>query len=240
MIRDSNKRRRAASWATFFIVWGAISFGGYQLVAHPDTPLPDHWNPVKPLDASAPLTPLTNWKLRRISGDRAACLAALDTIAGFSHMADKDVSDQCHIRNRVKISLLSDIEIRGTETRCDLALVTAMWLKHGVQPAADFHFGQPVRAVRTQGSYNCRAIAGTSRMSQHATARAIDVAGFTLADGQKIELSQDWEASGAKSQFLRDVRDISCTWFKTTLGPDYNRAHHDHFHFQLNGWGTCR
>lgn len=236
----SYKRRRTAKWVVFFVVLSGLGLGGYLALYHPDTPVPPHWNPTKPLNAMAPLTPVTNFKLSRTMGNKTACLAALETISSYSALSDKVVSDQCHIRNRVQTTTLAGVKIQGTETRCDLALTTAMWLQHGVQPAAEFHFGQGVRAMRTQGSYNCRRIAGSSRMSLHAQAKAIDVAGFTLNDGTRIELSRDWQGGGAKAEFLRDVRDISCTWFDTTLGPDYNRAHHDHFHLQTSGWGTCR
>ena len=77
-------------------------------------------------------------------------------------------------------------------------------------------------------------------MSTHATASAIDISGFDLTDGTRIRLLKDWDESDAKAQFLRDVRDTPCDWFGTTLGPDYNAAHADHFHLQNWGWGTCR
>lgn len=237
---STNKRRRFANWAAFFVTWIGIGVGGYHLLYHPKTPLPGHWNPVAPLDAMAPLTALTTWKLSRISGDRQACLAALSTISEFSSLPDKVASDQCHIRNRIQTRAVAGVAIRNTEMRCDLALRTAMWIHHGVQPAAERYFGQGVKGVRTQGVYNCRTIGGTTRMSLHAQAKAIDIAGFTLNNGRQIELSRDWQTPGPASDFLYRVRDSSCDWFRSTLSPDYNRAHYDHFHLQSQGWGACR
>lgn len=225
---------------TFCLGVIAIAGGGAFLIVHPATPLPDHWNPIKPMRISDPVTPLTSWKLSRVGNDPEHCPAVLEDGARFDILSDFRVSDACHIETRVRTTALANVALRSTETRCDTALTTALWLEHGVQPAAQDIFGQRVASIRTQGSYNCRTIGGSSRMSTHATAAAIDVAGFTLADGTRIELLDDWGDGGPKGAFLARVRDASCDWYATTLGPDYNRAHADHFHLQTRGWGLCR
>ena len=46
--------------------------------------------------------------------------------------------------------------------------------------------GSPLVRIETMGSYNCRNVAGSGRRSAHATAEAIDVSGFVLADGRRI------------------------------------------------------
>ena len=43
-----------------------------------------------------------------------------------------------------------------------------------------------------------------------------------------------------EAAFLRDVRDGACDWFDIVLGPDYNAAHADHFHFDRGGGRICR
>ena len=77
-------------------------------------------------------------------------------------------------------------------------------------------------------------------MSTHATADAIDIAGFDLVDGTRIRLRTDWQEDGPKADFLRAVRDGACDLFDLTLSPDYNQLHADHFHLQSRGWGLCR
>ncbi len=77
-------------------------------------------------------------------------------------------------------------------------------------------------------------------MSQHATANALDISGFDLADGQKIRLRSDWDGSEAEQAFLRAARDSACDWFRMVLSPDYNAAHHDHFHVDQGLWMGCR
>ena len=79
------------------------------------------------------------------------------------------------------------------------------------------------------------------RRSEHATANAIDLAGFVLADGQQITLKDDWSGSNARrSEFLRALRDGACDFFDVVLSPDYNEAHRDHFHFDMGSYRTCR
>ncbi len=77
-------------------------------------------------------------------------------------------------------------------------------------------------------------------MSSHSTADAIDISGFFLRDGQRIDLKQDWSETSQKGQFLNAVGQDACDWFPLVLGPNYNAAHADHFHLQSSGWNFCR
>ena len=93
------------------------------------------------------------------------------------------------------------------------------------------------------GSYNCRKVrmmSGIAKgMSAHATAEAIDIIGFRLADDTIIDISEDWYKNDIKSQFLHAARDGACDWFQLTLSPDYNNFHTNHLHLQSQGWGSC-
>ena len=77
-------------------------------------------------------------------------------------------------------------------------------------------------------------------MSSHATAEAIDIRGVVLANGQRLDLLENWQGESTEAQFFRALRDGACRWFMTVLGPEFNRLHADHFHFQSTGWGACR
>lgn len=68
--------------------------------------------------------------------------------------------------------------------------------------------------------------------SRHTKAVAIDIAGFTLEDGQTLTLLRDWNHP-TKGLLLRNIRSYFCTQFYTVLSPDYNSAHADHFHMDL-------
>jgi len=211
---------------------------------HPETPLPDQWNPTTPLDARAPVTVLTRWKLSRTLADDAACVRALDKVADFTSLAPLEESDQRHIRPRLALRAVGRAQMAELETRCQTALRLAMWERHGLQAAALRHLGQPVAVVGHFSSYSCRGISRpggeSGRMSKHATANAIDVSGFRLADGQALTLQRDWDGDGPRAAFLRDAHKSACRWFPAVLGPGYNRLHADHFHLQTTGWELCR
>jgi hypothetical protein len=96
--------------------------------------------------------------------------------------------------------------------------------------------GSPLVRIETMGSYACRTVAGTDRMSAHATGNAIDVSGFVLADGRRITVLGQWYAgTPAEQAFLRVIHASACKRFGTVLGPDYNEAHRNHLHVELAG-----
>lgn len=221
-----------------------LAFVGYQGLVHPASPLPDAWNPTKPLRVSDPVTPLTTWKLNRTAADGAQCQATLAGHASLTALADRNDSAQCHIRDRVSLQSVGQASLAPLDTRCAIALRMAMWERHSLQPAAATWIGAPVTGIDHIGSYACRALrtaqGPAARMSTHATADAIDIAGFRFANGQRVRLLGGWNGTNAEAGFLRAVRDGSCKWFSVTLSPDYNRLHADHFHLQSTGWGLCR
>ncbi|MFV0643840.1 MAG: extensin family protein, partial [Sphingomonadaceae bacterium] len=90
-------------------------------------------------------------------------------------------------------------------------------------------------------TYSCRNVAGSAKRSAHARAAAIDVSGFVLKDGRHISVLKDWNGgTREEKQFLRTVQDSACKRFGTVLGPDYNKAHHDHFHLEQGDGSFCR
>jgi hypothetical protein len=64
------------------------------------------------------------------------------------------------------------------------------------------------------------------------------VAGFVLANGERIRVVNDWNNS--HGAFLREVRDGACQFFDGVLSPDYNAAHRDHFHLDRGPYRICR
>ena len=81
-------------------------------------------------------------------------------------------------------------------------------------------------------------MAGTR--SEHATANAVDISGFVLADGRRIVVDSGWNGTDDERRFLRSVRAAACKRFRTVLSPDFNAAHQDHFHFDLGRGPFCR
>lgn len=125
---------------------------------------------------------------------------------------------------------------------CPLAVATAMFERHGLQAAAQAVYGMPVVAMEHLGSFACRNLYNRSqgRLSQHASANALDIAAFQLADGRRISVLRGWDSQGDDAEFLRQVHRNACKYFNTVLGPQYNAAHRNHFHVDMGGWAVCR
>lgn len=117
---------------------------------------------------------------------------------------------------------------------CPMVAWTDDWVLGAVQPAALAWFGQPVREIRTAGTYSCRRRNHNpnARLSEHAFGNAIDVTAFVFADGAVATVRGGWNGSPAEQGFLRDVLHAACSRFKTVLGPGAP-MHHDHFHLDL-------
>ncbi len=243
MTRGSSGRGNFVRAAMLFVSTIAV-FALAVGLFHPESPLPDEWHPLKPLHIAAPVTPLTAWKLDQAANDPKQCRAILAGAAQMRYLDDKRVDENCGIAPRVEIAAVGASTIGTIETNCATALRLAMWEQHGVQPAADHYLNTQATRLRHAGSYSCRKIrttsGGSTQWSSHAMALAIDITGFDFADGTRIRLIDDWNGDLDKKLFLQAVRDSACIWFRTTLSPDYNALHADHFHLQATGWGTCR
>ncbi|MHA6723421.1 extensin-like domain-containing protein [Sphingomonas sp. RS2018] len=242
--------RRAVKAAMIFAILLAIGFTLYTIARSRPQDLP--WTK---LDLSQPPGRFTAGKIAALGSDFAQCRTLLDR-AGVRYTTLESVrgqGGQCGYADGVRVSGGSAAlrySPAGLGVACPVAAAMAMLEWNVIQPAAERRFGSRVRTVEHFGSYNCRRMYGRSAgdWSQHATADAIDIAGFVLADGTRISVVRDWDAEGkdaGKAAFLRDVRDGACDVFTTVLSPDYNAAHRDHFHLdQANrgtmGWGACR
>ena len=123
---------------------------------------------------------------------------------------------------------------------CPMANSFAAWARYGVDRAARQILGSPLARIETMGSYACRNVAGTGRLSAHSRAEAVDVGAFVLEDGRRVSVKSGWNASAKEREFLRVVHRSACKRFGTVLGPDYNAAHHDHLHLEHGDGSFCR
>ncbi len=175
------------------------------------------------------------------------CLAQLGaTRAAFTPLPDQYYGAGCSALGAVKLSTLhsdeSDLDLAGLgPVTCPLAESFAGWARFGVDRAAQQILGSALVRIETMGSYNCRNVAGSDRRSAHATASAIDVSGFVLADGRRITVGGDWSnGSLTEQRFFSAIHSSACKRFGTVLGPGYNAAHRDHLHLELSGHLYCR
>jgi hypothetical protein len=90
--------------------------------------------------------------------------------------------------------------------------------------------------VEHVGTYNCRGVAGSSRLSAHALGRAIDIRAFERATRSPVSVLAHWNGADAeRRQFLRGLvaRLRKGGVFSKVLGPDSDKHHQDHLHLEL-------
>lgn len=175
--------------------------------------------------------------------DVPACRQALEN-AGFSTAPLPDLREgACGYEEAVELTQSEHPYSGPVAGSCAMAAALALWERDVVAPAAQRRFGQAVARIELAGStYSCRPIAGRRdrRLSEHASANAIDIAGFTLEDGREVRVAGGWRGRADERAFLREIRDGACRYFEAVLSPDYNRAHRDHLHLDLGRDKMCR
>ncbi len=123
---------------------------------------------------------------------------------------------------------------------CPLALSSALYLQQQAKPLTRRMLGQELRQIDHFGSYACRNIyhRQNARRSEHATAEALDVSGFRLSDGRRVSVLKGWP-DAQYHPWLQALLAGGCRYYGNALGPDYNAAHANHFHFGMRGQGFC-
>ena len=205
--------------------------------------LPPQWNPWAPLDVNLAPNLLTRFKLMALRNDPQLCDQALAT-SGLrtARQADSGANSTCPLTNVLRVQGGEVALSSSFLASCPLAVAFALFERHGLQPAAMAVYGQKVTRVDHLGSFACRNMYGreSGSRSQHATASALDIAGFRLADGRTVSVLKDWPKDDADARFLRQARDGACEAFSVVLSPDYNAAHRNHFHVDVGRWSVCR
>lgn len=115
-----------------------------------------------------------------------------------------------------------------------------------VQEEAERIFGRPVVSIEQMGTYNCRQIAAYAGwVSQHSFAHAIDIKRFRLKGGREISVQKHYgrgpdAPSHREGRFLRSVarRVVAEAVFTVVLTPNFDRAHHNHFHLDLASYSV--
>ncbi|MFC7051611.1 extensin family protein [Hansschlegelia quercus] len=123
------------------------------------------------------------------------------------------------------------IDLKPAATlRCEMARVVAAWLRDDLAPAASAA-GVTLARLNAAGSYSCRGRNNVSggKMSEHGRANALDVAGFTMADGKSYAVY----AKDMPETFASVLRGSACGRFNTVLGEGSDAAHATHLHVDL-------
>ncbi len=131
---------------------------------------------------------------------------------------------------------------RGLVIDCSLAV--------SLDEAGRYLRGLGIETVTFSSAYSRRNVRGTNRPSKHSYGLAIDIHTFAGQDLGTLRIDRDYE------QGLGDVVDclgdpltqggavlkvLQCQLvrsglFHLVLSPDYDDAHHDHFHLEVKPW----
>ena len=207
--------------------------------------LPPALSPLPALDLSVANAWFVDWRIAELKRDKALCARVLrQPVIVATPVRDNPIKDGCGWENAVRISNAGGASLSVGTVSCEVAAGIAMWMAHDVQPLAQEIFGSRVTSVQQMGTYACRNIRGrrtwSDVRSEHATANALDISAFTLANGRQISVLRHWSGSGAEARFLHEVHARACRYFRVAIGPEFNALHRDHFHYDRGFLSRCK
>jgi hypothetical protein len=121
---------------------------------------------------------------------------------------------------------------------CAFAERLGQFVSEAAVPMIAGRLGTELKAIDTGPGFSCRTRnhAPNGKMSAHGLGIALDIAGFELANGERLPVT---ETSGeAKLHLLAGLRSAACGWFTTILGPGTDPSHATHWHFDILKHGT--
>ncbi len=149
----------------------------------------------------------------------------------------------CGVEDAVRVRSVSGVSLSQQAVMdCDTAKALNRWVRNGAQPALRSK-GRLVQ-LQVAAHYACRTRNNQpgARISEHGKGKAIDISGFIMDDGEVITVLNHWNARGYR-QAMRKMHRTACGPFGTVLGPESDRFHRNHFHFDTASYRSgpyCR
>ncbi len=168
--------------------------------------------------------------------DARICLSNLKAASvRFQTLPNQSFGGGCRTIDTIKLLDFGTEATNLGAMTCPLAATFSAWARYAARPAAKQYLGSELVRIETFGTYSCRNIGGgrAGRLSEHATANAVDVSAFVLKDGRRISILGGWNGNNSEREFLRRIHASACKRFGTVLGPNYNAAHANHLHFDM-------
>jgi hypothetical protein len=150
----------------------------------------------------------------------------------------------CGIAEPVRLREVDGIRLSTPATiNCTTARALHTWVQDSLVPTVGRR-GGGVSSLRVVASYACRTRNNQpgARVSEHGRGNAIDIAGIGLANGSELTVLGGWRDTRT-GPILRDLHRGACGPFGTVLGPNSDRFHQDHFHFDVASYRSgpyCR
>ena len=150
-----------------------------------------------PAAAPAPPPPPATWNSEEVIEAREKCLVALSQIIVEIDPAPPMRVGQCGSASPVVLRSLGKgagrVMIRPAAVlNCEMVQAVHDWLEKTVQPTAREILGEDIVRLESVAGYQCRNRAGTTRLSEHALANAIDILGFTTRSGYTVSVLDGW------------------------------------------------
>ncbi len=205
-------------------------------------PIPNRHNPLGYIEFDQAPNWSTRFKITRLSYQPEKCLATLKNSQLKYQLSEAfQHPNGCRQINPVKVQSNKIRFNAAFILTCPAAVSWALFEQNGLQTAAKKYLNEEISQVEHFGTYACRNQyhAKNAPLSEHASANAIDIAGFKTRDGKSISVLKDWPKNSNEAKFLRAARDHACQSFNAVLSPDYNAAHHNHFHFDRGIFISC-
>lgn len=199
--------------------------------------------PWKPVVLDSPPRWLAHWQLYRLSNDAKLCREALKTASQLrvTPLADRRIKGECAFQTVVRADE-SPISFTPHVTATCGVTAALYWYQRQLAEAAQTLMNSRLVGISQLGTYACRNVNNLEqgRLSQHATANAIDIAAFHFADGRSVTVLRDYGKQTPQGRFLDAAHNQACALFNVVLGPRYNRLHANHFHLDMGGFLMCR
>lgn len=137
----------------------------------------------------------------------------------------------CGLSDAVRVTSVAGIGLSQPAVMdCTTAKALKRWVERSAKPALRKKGG--LTRLRVAAHYACRTRNNRpgAKISEHGRGRAIDISGFQLDNGQMVSVLDGWNSRKYRKA-LRAMHRGACGPFGTVLGPDADRFHRDHFHF---------
>lgn len=181
-----------------------------------------------------------------VTAEPSECSMRLEKIAAITRIPRLVGPGACGGGDMVRLHAVmrgeEKIEIKPAPyLRCPVAEQFALWVRDDAVPRLA-GLGSALRSVDSYDDFNCRGRNRASRgkVSEHGKGNAIDLRGFTLADGRFIGLTDVHAAKDLRAA----MRETTCARFTTVLGPGSDGHHEAHIHIDLierrNGYSVCQ
>lgn len=167
-----------------------------------------------------------------VRGNRRGSVCGDRSIRGQSIQPIVGRISGCGIADPVRITEVDGV---GLSMPANIDCVTAQALRRWVTEVVKPNVGRTgggVASLKVLAHYSCRTRNNQpgAKISEHGRGRAVDIGAITLKDGTSITVLNGWRHR-QYGPILKSLHRGACGIFGTVLGPNSDRFHQDHFHF---------